>query len=129
MLGVKLCCLNFPCTPQYLVEFEFASVHLYLHILNLLVMSNVLKPVFILDFKLRSLTLYICSCAPFACINRRTWHLDVDIRYISILSNLTLFSVQSLLTYTCLQTCCECGENLERCPLCQQHITIRIKLY
>jgi E3 ubiquitin-protein ligase RGLG len=27
------------------------------------------------------------------------------------------------------QTCCECGKNLERCPLCQQHITTRIKLY
>ncbi|KAG0515057.1 hypothetical protein BDA96_10G246500 [Sorghum bicolor] len=27
------------------------------------------------------------------------------------------------------QTCYECGKNLERCPLCQQHITTRIRLY
>ncbi|GJN38795.1 hypothetical protein PR202_gb27869 [Eleusine coracana subsp. coracana] len=39
-----------------------------------------LQPVFILDYKLRSLILHICSCAPYACINQRIWHLDVDIR-------------------------------------------------
>uniref|UniRef100_A0A804R183 RING-type domain-containing protein n=1 Tax=Zea mays TaxID=4577 RepID=A0A804R183_MAIZE len=27
------------------------------------------------------------------------------------------------------QTCYECGRDLERCPLCQQHITTRIRLY
>ncbi|AQK82242.1 E3 ubiquitin-protein ligase RGLG1 [Zea mays] len=27
------------------------------------------------------------------------------------------------------QTCYECGRNLERCPLCQQNITTRIRLY
>uniref|UniRef100_A0A0E0LDE6 RING-type domain-containing protein n=1 Tax=Oryza punctata TaxID=4537 RepID=A0A0E0LDE6_ORYPU len=27
------------------------------------------------------------------------------------------------------QTCYECGKNLVRCPMCQQHITTRIRLY
>uniref|UniRef100_A0A0A9DUD0 Uncharacterized protein n=1 Tax=Arundo donax TaxID=35708 RepID=A0A0A9DUD0_ARUDO len=35
----------------------------------------------------------------------------------------------TLITYMRLQTCFECGKDMERCPLCQQHITTRIRLY
>jgi len=28
-----------------------------------------------------------------------------------------------------LQTCCECGEDLEFCPICRSTINTRIKLY
>ena len=84
----------------------------------------------------KSLTLITCSCAPFACINRRTLHLAVDIRCGKLLADwtqrfrCTIPVLHSrLLTYMCLQTCYECGKILERCPLCQQKITTRIRLY
>ncbi|KAF8399804.1 hypothetical protein HHK36_015675 [Tetracentron sinense] len=74
---------------------------------------------------------------PFALVIQRTWRLVVGIRYSSYLFFSVFFEKLTsevekyidMLEICFSQTCCDCGQDLELCPICRSPIQTRIKLY